>query len=310
MSPLQRLRRHGAPNHGVVTRYELHAMGFSDSAIRHLLRKGEICRLLPRVYAITSFPRTWRQTQLAACRWAGLGSASSGRAAGKLHELEGIDTKRNEVTIPGHPRKPTGTIIVHRTTKPIEPIRTVQGIPVTDLDRTLFDLASCLDPVSLEIALDDSLFRGRTTAARLDDKLRRFGGNGHKGIGELRALLDERLSGNPPSQRGFNVRLRRLFRNCPYLPMPLAEYRVVVEGVFVARVDFAYPHAQLAIEGQSRKHHTGAGWARHNARLNALAAAGWEVVHATWADAKNGGADLLPHVALVLARRQEMFTRL
>lgn len=307
MSPLERLRRHGLRNHGVVTREELRDMGFSDSAIRHLQRTGDIERILPGVYLIAGAARTWRQAQLAACRWAGSGSASSGRAAGKLHGLEGIDTKQNEVLVPGHTKKAPRGIVVRRTTKPFRYIKTIDAIPVMDICRTLFDLASCLDGVSLETALDDSLFRGLMSAKHLKRKLEEFGGRGHSGIRVLDSLLNERLNGNPPSQGGFNVRLRRLFRDCPYLSMPVAEYRVVEGGIFIGRVDFAYPHVKLGIEGESRKNHTGAGWEAHNARINRFSVAGWEVVHATWADVRNGGVNLLPQAAAILAQREELF---
>lgn len=302
-----RLKAHAPRNHGVASLQQLREMGFSDGAIRHMARRGEIERFLPGVYVITGAPRSWKQSQLAACVWAGTGSASSGRAAARLHRLEGIETKLIEVTVPGHHKKAPQGIVLRRTNKPLMPIRRIDAVPVTDISRTLFDLASCVDQESLEIALDDCLFRGLVSVGYLDRKLSEFGSAGRAGMKDLRLLLAERLNGIPPSQGRFNVKLRRLFRHCPYLAIPDAEYPIVEDGGFIRRVDFAYPHVKLAIEGESRKHHTGAAWERHNARINALTAAGWEILHATWADVQDGGARLLPHVAVVLAQREEIF---
>lgn len=51
---------------------------------------------------------------------------------------------------------------------------------------------------------------------------------------------------------------------------------------FVARVDFAYPAAMLAIEAQSYKHHEGRkAWFRDKERDRALRQLGWEIVYVT-----------------------------
>lgn len=283
-------------------------MGFSDTAIARLLASGELERRRPGVFVLVSASRTWEQDLLAACRWAGEGAAASHRSAARLLHLEGSSSDIVELTVPGRAKKAPRGIVLHRAAAGLPaPIRTVNGIPATDVCRTIFDLPAVVGDLEVEIALDDALRRGLTSVPRLQRRLVEQGSNGRRGIAMLRVLIAERAAGDPSSQGGFNVRLRRLFRGCSYLPMPLAEYRVVEGGVFLGRVDFAYPHVKLAIEGESRKHHTGAWLARSCDRRNGLIAAGWEVLQATWRDVENGGNDLLPHVAAVLARREAQF---
>lgn len=177
-------------------------------------------------------------------------------------------------------RKAPRGVVVHRTRAGIDRIIHRRSIPCTDIWRTLFDLPPLVDGEILEIALDDALRKGLVRPDRLQERLSDFGTTGRRGHGELRMLVEERLD-SPASGSLFNSKLRRRFRNS-MLPMPQIEFPVYVEGRFIARPDFAYPEALLAIEGQSRKFHTGSRWAQHNERLNALTEYGWLVMHAAW----------------------------
>ena len=70
------------------------------------------------------------------------------------------------------------------------------------------------------------------------------------------------------------------------LPEPERQYEIRdPSGRLVARADFAYPAAKLAIEADSRTWHTGRIRFEHDlARRNALTKLGWDVVHVTWGD--------------------------
>jgi very-short-patch-repair endonuclease len=59
---------------------------------------------------------------------------------------------------------------------------------------------------------------------------------------------------------------------------------VLVDGRFVARVDFAWPDLKLAVEYDGLWHAEPGQFARDRRRLNLLREAGWRVVFVTAAD--------------------------
>ena len=59
---------------------------------------------------------------------------------------------------------------------------------------------------------------------------------------------------------------------------------------FVARVDFAWPEAKVALECESYEHHSGrVAWKLDVTRLNEVASLGWIVQRGTNEDANNPG---------------------
>jgi very-short-patch-repair endonuclease len=69
------------------------------------------------------------------------------------------------------------------------------------------------------------------------------------------------------------------------LPRPESQWEVRDGGRLLARVDFAYPEAKLAIEADGYRFHSGrAAWQRDRVRSNALTSRGWLVLRVTWDD--------------------------
>jgi hypothetical protein len=62
------------------------------------------------------------------------------------------------------------------------------------------------------------------------------------------------------------------------LPQPVPQFEVVVNGVFLGRVDLAWPEAQLVVEYEGEYHFDGLQIAKDDARYERLTAAGWRVV--------------------------------
>ena len=69
------------------------------------------------------------------------------------------------------------------------------------------------------------------------------------------------------------------------VPRALPEYRVSARGVFVGRVDFAYPELKLAIEVDGFEPHTALDvFRKDRARQNDLVSSGWTVLRYVWRD--------------------------
>ncbi len=67
------------------------------------------------------------------------------------------------------------------------------------------------------------------------------------------------------------------------LPLPVAQYRVLMPDASEVFLDFAYPDVLLAIEADSYLWHASlADWQRDRARNNELVALGWSILPITW----------------------------
>jgi very-short-patch-repair endonuclease len=95
------------------------------------------------------------------------------------------------------------------------------------------------------------------------------------------------------------TRLRLLIHRAG-LPRPVAQYRIRVDGRFVARPDFAWPEHRLAVEYDGAWHGEPGQFRRDRQRLNRLTAAGWRVLFVTAADLRDP-ARLIARIAQALA---------
>ncbi len=83
--------------------------------------------------------------------------------------------------------------------------------------------------------------------------------------------------------------------------MPTAQHTVRgSDGRFIARVDFAWPDARVAVEYEGMWHGQSQQVARDRRRLNELTAAGWTVIFVTAADLRDP-VQLIARIAAVLA---------
>jgi hypothetical protein len=104
---------------------------------------------------------------------------------------------------------------------------------------------------------------------------------GRRGCGVFRRVLDTRaLKVVSPDPGLLEARMARLLVG---LPEPEYQHRVLRDGRFVARVDFAYPALREAFEVDGfEKHGTPEAMGRAFERDHRLRAAGWNVSHFNW----------------------------
>ena len=106
--------------------------------------------------------------------------------------------------------------------------------------------------------------------------------SGRKHDDVLRELLDERPATARPMGSEFEACLFRGLRDAG-LPLPVAQYRVLMPDASEVFLDFAYPDVLLAIEADSYLWHASlADWQRDRARNNELVALGWSILPTTW----------------------------
>lgn len=200
-----------------------------------------------------------------------------------------------EVTLPptAYPRRLQGLRVRRASIPPAQRWRRLD-IPVTTAAATAVRLAACLSGDDAVVAVDQMIAAGVVDL----DPIRALAASG-RGAGSARARsvceLADGLAGSPQE-----TRLRLLMQRSG-LPDPVAQFRVLDGGVFVARVDFAWPDRKVAVEYDGLWHAEPGQFARDRRRLNRLRAAGWRVVFVTAADLR----DPARLIALIAAALRE-----
>lgn len=151
------------------------------------------------------------------------------------------------------------------------------------------------------MALHACLYRRSTTLARLRWALP-ADARGVAGVAVLKKLISYYESCPKPAQSPLEVKVMRAFRAvASALPPPVRQHPVHIGGATYF-LDFAFPHARVAIEADGHVWHSSRPqWRRDKRRISALAAAGWRFVFVTDEDARDPNAPWMAHVRELLA---------
>jgi hypothetical protein len=167
--------------------------------------------------------------------------------------------------------------------------------------RTALDIASTSDFGTSVIILDSALRSGQTT---LEDLRRTFARAGRSGVRAARIALEsvDPLSGSVPESRA-----RLLFAEAG-LPAPVSQF-VLRDGLrFVARLDFAWERALLAVEIDGFAYHSAGGdFQADRSRQNAVQLQGWLVLRFTVADLRDDPGRVIGEIREALLRRSTYF---
>jgi very-short-patch-repair endonuclease len=221
----------------------------------------------------------------------------SGRSAAALW---GVDlTGQNadvELTLPpdSHMVRVAG-LRVRRATLPETDIRRRHGLRVTSPAATALRLASLLDRESAVVAVDQLIATGTVDLDEIRRRAVVARGPG-SARGRTVVALADGLAESPQETR------LRLLIGASQLPTPVAQYRVLDQGRFVARVDFGWPAFRVAVEYDGLWHAENGQFARDRRRLNSLREADWVVVFVTAADLAEP-AVLMGRIARALVAR-------
>src|SRR5438477_1802637 len=285
-SPDRQIAELSATQHGVFSRSQAHAAGLSKDAIRRRVESARWRRLDRDVFVLEGSPMTRFATMMAACLSLWPDALASHLSAASLWQLPGFQTTTPiEISADRARRRRNPPYKVHWTEPIPDHDRTfVNAIPVTSLSRTILDIAGAVAPELLEEAVDDALRRRLASVSRLQWQLEKAGRR--RGVADLRALLDSRDPTRAVPESVLETKVARILRKAK-LPGLVAQYNVVVAGHLIARVDFAFPAAKVAVEADGYRWHSGrAQWQQDLERRNALTNLGWRVIHVTWEDLK------------------------
>ncbi|WP_198153946.1 endonuclease domain-containing protein [Catenuloplanes japonicus] len=181
------------------------------------------------------------------------------------------------VTVPAPQRmRAQDRLVVRHQRLPPEDVTSFAGLPVTSPARTAFDLGRQPDRRQAIIALDAMLHRKLVKQGRLAD----FAGGreGRPGV----ALFTARLAETEPLTESPMETLLRLLIIHAGLPRPIAQHDVTSKaGLWLARVDLAYPELCIAIEYEGDHHRDRDTFRQDIVRKRRLEQAGWLVLRFT-----------------------------
>lgn len=281
---------------GLISRAQLNAARFSESALRHQLATGRWTRLRSGVFIVTGAPHSWEQSVLGAILAAGTAWSSHVTAA-RLWGDDRIPGDEIELTVVLGRRPRVDGVRVHRSgTLEDSDLRVVGGIPTLSFARTVADLSGRMDVPELGRFVDDGLRRGVLNLRALDRVTRRLE---HIAPGRspqrLTRVLADRVPGYHASGSELENRVLAAIVEAG-LPVPVRQHKVVV-GSHTYYVDLAYPERLIAIEVDGYAFHAGrAAFDADRRRQNDLVAAGWVVLRFTSTSTVSEILDALHHL--------------
>jgi predicted transcriptional regulator of viral defense system len=180
----------------------------------------------------------------------------------------------------------------HSARVPEEHVDTVLGIPVTTPARTLIDLARSLPYMDGVVAVDSALHKATATKADLLTMLEFF--HGWPGAATARKAVG---FGDSRSESPLESAARVVFDQYG-LPAPQPQANILGEGFrFVGRVDFCWERYKTIAEADGMAKYEDPEKAQEQIRRDiGLRAAGYKVVHFTWAELFAGPATVIARI--------------
>lgn len=273
--------------HGILSYQQAQRAGMGKKSMYRRVHSGLWRPIHPRVYLIGGAPLTWKGSLMAASLWAGPKAAVSHRAAACLHGFERFVKPVLEIT---STRRLAGehSLKAHRCSElPMDRVVDIDGLPVTDVERTLLDLAAVARRWDVEAALDAAIRKGQTDLDRVVDLFKeeeRQGRGGRKVMGEL---LADRGGGQPIRDSDLHREFVRFLQRGGV--SGFKEYFPVGDEVgFFAEIDVAFPghHLGFEVDGYSA-HSSKEAFDTDRKRERKLTLLGWTIVRVTKKDLRD-----------------------
>jgi very-short-patch-repair endonuclease len=273
--------------HGVVARWQLAERGIKRGAIELRIKRGQLHLVHRGVYAVGRRKLDPLGAKMAAVLACGPGAVLSHRSAGELWGI--LPRKRLVPEVTCERVRKRERIVGHRAALPDDERHRIEGIPVTSLARTLFDLAATVSTRELERAFHEAEVRQLTGRLSVPHLLARY--PRHRGTLALRAQLASRRP-DAITRNDFEERFLALL-DAHGLPRPRMNADLHLRGRFY-EIDCLWPDQRLAVEldgGAVHGTHRAARSDRHRDRV--LVAEGYRTSRITWDQLRDEPAEIV-----------------
>lgn len=263
--------------YGVVARRQLVRLGMSRQAIATRLERRHLHEVHLGVYVVGARRIGRRGRWMAAVLASGEEAVLSHRSAARFWRLLPQAAEWIDVTCSDRRVRRDG-IVGHRSDLRDDEWVVEDGIPVTSVFRTIFDLAAVASVRELERAWHEAEVRQLTDRVSLPMLLERY--PGRRGTRKLRELLGS----NEPvgiTRNEFEEVFLALV-DAYGLPRPRMNAPLAIRGRFI-EVDALWERERLAVELDSRGvHGTKKRFESDRHRDRTLVAEGWKTMRVTW----------------------------
>jgi very-short-patch-repair endonuclease len=265
---------------GLIRAADLTSAGIDRDVVTDRARLGVITSLQPHVWLFGQATPTFSQ-QCQAAVWTSDGTLG-GPSALVWHSVlrEPHRGMHPTVVLERNNRPTIRDAKTLRSTKLLAGDRcTENGLSVTSIPRTLLDSATELSIDVLERALDDALLAGKTTITRVKGRLDQA--PHHRGVRDLRALINDRLPKNGElkgriTRSRAEQRIKRVILSLD-VPAPQFNFRIPISGGSV-ELDVAWPEFRVGLNVDGFQWHGGRrDWKRDLQRDHQITVAGWNV---------------------------------
>lgn len=265
--------------YGVVARRQLVGLGVGREAIKARLRVGRLYRLHRGVYAVGHRVLSREARWMAAVLFCGPDAVLSYCSAAALWGIRGHSGGVIEVTTRMKSRSQAG-LRRHFAPLPADEVTITDGIPVTTVPRTLFDLAAVLRVDAVEQTLRQSERLRLHDALSLEDLLARY--PRHRGNRTIRECLRRRCE-LPAGVTREALEARFLtFLTQHGLPRPRLNAWITL-GPRRYQVDCLWPEQRVLVELDGYETHgTWSAFQSDRDRDRRLLAAGYRGPRVTW----------------------------
>jgi len=267
-----------------VNREDLAVCEVSWKWLRGRLATGEWNRVHRGVFRLGCRQLTREDREMAALLAAGEGAVLSHISAARRLGLDVSpqDESVNITIAASRKAKVRGARVWRSRNLGLSDVTTHRRLRMTNLPRTLIDLASVLDDGWLRAAFDSAVRKDSANAKWIWRALSRHG-PGRRGIGRLRALLEEYRRGDEVPDSALESLALELAKATGRKPR--VHYKVLEGARHVAEVDLAWPELRLCAEFDGWKYHgTREAFVRDRARDRELFPLGWAVLRFPWDD--------------------------
>jgi very-short-patch-repair endonuclease len=265
--------------HGVVSRQQLLGLGFSRREIEQRIHSRRLNPLHPGVYAVGHrvIPRQGRW--MAAVLTSGPEAVLSHWSAAALWMIRPNSREKIDVAVL-HRSRSSSSIRRHVSGVPEDERTAREGIPVTSVHRTIFDLAASEDVDVVSAMIKEAEHRRLWDRLSLPDLIERY--RGKRGSRKVRTAL-ERLGEEPAGRKRSKLEERFApFLRQRHLPLPRFNDWIVL-GDRRFRVDCHWPGTGQVVELDGwQGHGTRSAFRDDRARDRRLRAAGYSVTRITW----------------------------
>ena len=199
---------HIVQRHGIVTRAELLADGFSRREIDRASERGAITRVHNGVYRMSTSPDTFEARCVAACA-ADSEATITGTAAARLWGARHVRRTDQPIVLVAHDRTPLARGVVLRRTNVLDDEDRVQrddGICIASPPRTWFDCARDVDDDRFE-RLTEWVLDKHATLPTLWRMARRLQSRGRPGLARVKRVMAQRADWQKPAGSALELRV-------------------------------------------------------------------------------------------------------